>query len=380
MRSEGRWTARPGAARALTLVALGVPVLTGAAAGWATTDLLRGDVPGVAVVAATVVVTLGVVWLLRGVTERLLPLAALLQLDLPFPGRAPARFRVALKAGSTRRLQRLVREDPASEAADAAVTILAYATALSRHDRATRGHSERVRALADLLGEALGLAPEDRDRLRWAALLHDVGKLGVHADVLNKDAALSDEEWEEIRNHPLEGARLAAPLRPFLGDWVTSVEHHHERWDGTGYPHGLAGDQIAYGARIVAVADTYEVMTSPSRSYRRAVTPLAAQQELARVAGEQLDPAMVRAFLTINERDLRRALGVLALVLQLPNLFRVRVPVPSGVAPGDITPSLDGGHTHARHPDARLGPGSSQHADVEADADGADDVGVDLER
>lgn len=382
MSSEPRWSAHPGAARAVTLFAFAVPVLLGVAAGWAATDWLRPRVAAGLVVLGVLAVTLLVVEVIRRVTTRLLPLAALLQLDLPFPGQPPSRFGVALRAGSTRRLQQLVRDDPSTDAADAAVTILAYATALSRHDRATRGHSERVRAFADLLGEALGLDRPDRDRLRWAALLHDVGKLGVHADVLNKDTALDDAEWEAIRRHPLEGARLAAPLRPFLGAWVTSIEHHHERWDGSGYPHGLVEEDIALGARIVAVADTYEVMTSPARTYRRPVTPLAAQQELARVAGTQLDPAMVRAFLTINERELRKALGVMALVLQLPNLLRLRAPLPSGtVTPGDPTAVPDGQFTHARHPDAQLDPRASSSGPQDLDGDaGGDDLGAGLDR
>lgn len=360
----------------VTLGALVLPVVLGVAAGWAVTGWLRDSVGTLLVVAGVVVTTLAVVALVRRVAERLLPLAALLQLDLPFPGRPPARFRVALKAGSTRRLQRVMAEEPASDAADAAVTILAFATALSRHDRATRGHSERVRALADLLGEAIGLDEVDRDRLRWSALLHDVGKLGVHADVLNKDVALDEQEWEAIRDHPLEGARLVAPLRPFLGDWLTSVEHHHERWDGSGYPHGLAGEDIAFGARIVAVADAYEVMTSPVRNYRRQVSPLVAQQELAKVAGTQLDPAMVRAFLTINERELRRALGVMALALQLPNLLRLRTPL--RVGPGADTSGPPDLVDHARHPDASLDPVAGTDGaigDTQPDLGVGDDLG-----
>lgn len=124
-------------------------------------------------------------------------------------------------------------------------------------------------------------------------------------------------------------------------------------------------------------------MTSPARNYRQQVTPLAAQQELARVAGTQLDPAMVRAFLTINERDLRKALGVMALVLQLPNLLRLRTPLRVGpAAPADPTAALDGQPTHARHPDAQLDPraSSSGSQDADGDVDGSDDLGAGLDR
>ncbi len=207
MSSETRWVARPVAAQTITVFAFVVPVLLGVTAGAATTGYLRRrDAHGLVALIATVAATVLVVWATQRATRRLLPLATLLNLDLPFPGPRPSRFTVALKAGSTRSLKQVIDQDPSSDAADGAATILAFAAALSRHDRATRGHSERVRALADLLGEELGLPSHDLDRLRWAALLHDVGKLGVHEYVLNKTEPLSDEDWEQLRTHPLVAA------------------------------------------------------------------------------------------------------------------------------------------------------------------------------
>ena len=100
----------------------------------------------------------------------------------------------------------------------------------------TRGHTERVRALTDFVADELGLAEDDRDRLRWSALLHDIGKLTVHPDILNKEGALSDDEWQLIRRHPLEGAKLTAPLAGWLGEWSATVVEHHERYDVGGYP------------------------------------------------------------------------------------------------------------------------------------------------
>lgn len=252
--------------------------------------------------------------------RRLLPLAALLELSLIFPDRAPSRLGVALRSGSTGKLR--AREVEALrrgelEPAEAAHTILALAASLNVHDRDTRGHSERVRAYADLIGAELGLDPADRDRLRWAALLHDLGKLTVPSHTLNAAGDLSHDDWEALRRHPIEGARLAEPLRAWLGPWGLAIEQHHERYDGTGYPFGLAGDQLSLGARIVAVADSYDAMTSV-RSYNAPRSPAAARQELAAQAGTHFDPAVVRAFLSISLGRLRWVMGPLAFLAALP--------------------------------------------------------------
>lgn len=268
---------------------------------------------------ASAVAFLVVYWFAR----RALPLASLLSMSLVFPDRAPSRLAVARRAGTVRDLRahidRGIREGAPSEPAKAVADILVLAAALSRHDRATRGHSERVRALTDLLANQLGLPAEGRNRLRLAALLHDIGKLSVHPDILNKRKKLDAHEWEILRGHPLEGLRLAAPLVPWLGEWALAIDEHHERFDGTGYPYGLHGSQIALAARIVAVADVFDTMTA-RRTYRDAVSTEAARAELARCAGSQFDPAMVRAFLNISIGRLRWVVGPAALVAQLPFL------------------------------------------------------------
>ena len=192
-----------------------------------------------------------------------------------FPDHAPKRLKVAWRAASVRDLERRSAIEASAVPVDAAGEILALAASLSRHDRATRGHSERVRAITDMIANELRLADADRDRLRWSALLHDVGKLAVHPQTLNKQGQLTEQEWEEIRRHPLEGRSLIAPLARWLGEWSLAIEQHHESFDGTGYPFGLSGEQLSLGARIVAVADSFEVMTA-ARSYKKAMSTRAA--------------------------------------------------------------------------------------------------------
>jgi hypothetical protein len=249
------------------------------------------------------------------VVKRWLPLAALLRMTMVFPDKAPTRMAVARKVGSTKALARRLDDAKATGAGEdvtqAAERILALATALNLHDRRTRGHSERVRTLADMIGEQMELTQADRERLRWSSLLHDVGKLTVHPEVLNKPGKLSDEEFAEIRNHPLEGAKLAAPLADWLGPWAGTIAEHHEKFDGSGYPRGLAGSDISLGGRIVAVADSYEVITAV-RSYKTAASPEEARTELAACAGAHFDPDVVRAFLQISIGKLRRTGGLLA--------------------------------------------------------------------
>ena len=256
--------------------------------------------------------------------RRLLPLAALLQMTMIFPDKSPSRFRTALRSGAS--IKHLTAQLRAAEEAGldddptrAAEIVLQLSSALNAHDPRTRGHSERVRAYSEMLAEEMGVSEEDRAKLRWASLLHDIGKLKVSPDILNKPGKLDDDEWVEIKNHPTYGAEICGPLIDWLGPWSSAIVEHHERFDGFGYPAGFAGLEIALGGRVVAVADAYDVMTT-ARSYKKPMPAGAAREELARHAGAQFDPDVVRAFLSLSMGRLRWVAGPLSWLAQLPFL------------------------------------------------------------
>ncbi|MFE7777758.1 HD-GYP domain-containing protein [Streptomyces sp. NPDC057445] len=172
-------------------------------------------------------------------------------------------------------------------------TIRALVQAVDIKDRYTRGHSERVGRASVLIARELGMDEERQAALRFAGVLHDLGKLGVPTRVLRKDGPLTPEERRVIELHPEYGHEMVRGIG-FLGEARAAILHHHERLDGSGYPYGLAGRQIPEFARVVAVADAFDAMTS-TRSYRRARPVATAVEELKRCAGTQFDPRMVRA-------------------------------------------------------------------------------------
>ena len=321
---EQRWRGHWALAALVRAAVFALPLGASVAAGAATSRLLPRPVGWTGIVAWWVAL-LGIVTLVMVVVERLarrlLPLAALLKLSLIFPDQAPSRFRMAVRAGGTRKLEQRLKaaseEGLPDTPAEAARKVLELAALLNVHDRHTRGHSERVRVYADLLADELKLPAGERNRLHWAALLHDIGKLVVPGHILNKAGVPDEAEWEVLRRHPLEGERFIEPLRSWLGEWAAAIGEHHERYDGGGYPRGLAGQQISMAARIVAVADSYEVMTS-SRAYKKPLPAPEARRELARCAGSQFDPNVVRAFLNISLGKLRLAMGPLAWLAQIP--------------------------------------------------------------
>ena len=173
-------------------------------------------------------------------------------------------------------------------------TVLALAEALDVRDAATARHSETVGRYAELIARQIGLPPNVVGRVRLAGMLHDIGKIAVSSMLLTKPAPLSDEEWVEMRKHAEIGARILVNARlSDIGEWVLA---HHERHDGDGFPFGLSNGDIPLEARILAVADAYEAMTS-ERAYRSAMRPEEAIEELKRCAGTQFDPAVVDAFI-----------------------------------------------------------------------------------
>src|SRR5947209_5681572 len=329
-----RWVARPFLAGLVRVLVVIVPAVAGALASWEVSRLWAepsGFWPVLGWFATLVAVAVVVVLLVQWVARRFLPLAWLFTLTLAFPDKTPSRLVTARRAASRRARRRALdrlghaglRRD-AGEASEAALVLVA---ALGAHDRRTRGHSERVRTFADLLAKEAGLSGAERDRLRWGALLHDIGKLAVPEAILNKPDRPDEQEWATLRRHPEEGAHIVEPLDSWLGPWAGSVGEHHERWDGKGYPQGLAEEEISLGGRILAVADAYEVMTA-ARAYKVPLSAAAAREELVASSGTHFDPALVRAFMGISLGALWWTAGVSALLAQIPLLGRV------GAVPG----------------------------------------------
>jgi putative nucleotidyltransferase with HDIG domain len=172
-------------------------------------------------------------------------------------------------------------------------TVKALAEAIDGKDPYTRGHSERVKMYSVLMAEHMGLNPEEIEDIRVAALLHDVGKIGIEDRILKKPAALTEEEYTIMKTHPEKGAKIMAEI-PQMKKYVPGMYYHHECMDGRGYPIGLKGDQIPLMARIISVADTFDAMTT-NRPYQRAMTPEVAVQKIWSFAGTRYDPNVVAA-------------------------------------------------------------------------------------
>ncbi len=178
------------------------------------------------------------------------------------------------------------------------LTLEAWATLLEHRDRDTQGHTQRVTALTLQLAQALGLSGPALVDIRRGALLHDLGKMGMPDSVLLKRGTLTDEEWAVVRRHPALAQQLLTPIR-YLRAAVDIPWCHHEKWDGTGYPRGLKGEQIPLAARIFAVADVWDAVTS-ERPYRAAMPKEQAREHLRSRSGSQFDPVIVQAFLELD--------------------------------------------------------------------------------
>lgn len=171
------------------------------------------------------------------------------------------------------------------------------ANAVDAKDSYTGGHAHRMATLALAVGRRLGFTAAQLESLYWGTILHDVGKIGVPDAIITKPGRLNEEEWTIMRRHPEIGAEILKPV-PALKEAALMVRHHHERWDGRGYPDGLKGENIPLGARILAVVDAYSAMLD-ERIYKKAKTPAETIAELERCAGSQFDPQVVKVFLEV---------------------------------------------------------------------------------
>jgi len=190
--------------------------------------------------------------------------------------------------------------------------VQALTAALDAKSSYTRGHSDRVAELSWSIAHELGLGDRESESARIAGHLHDIGKIGIPDSIISKPGPLSAEEFAAIQRHPVIGAALIEQVAP-LRVYVPSVRSHHERWDGSGYPDGLVGEEIPLEARIICIADSFDAMTS-SRSYREQVDAGSAVNEIRRCSGKQFDPRFVDVFVRLFSA------GELPLMLRIEEL------------------------------------------------------------
>jgi len=204
-----------------------------------------------------------------------------------------------LKEEVTTRTAELQRERNRLERVSTA-TLEALVNALEAKDPYLRGHSARVADLSANIATEMSLSEEDVDRIRMAGRLHDLGKIGTRDAVVNKEGPLTADEFEHVKQHVIIGAQILAPL-VHLGDIVAMVKSHHERFDGTGYPDGLRGEEIPLGGRVIAAAEVYDALTT-SRPYQEKMTPEQAVERMADLSGTVLDPKVYDALVRIVGR------------------------------------------------------------------------------
>lgn len=305
-----RWKARPMLAAALRAFSAGSPIVAGyvlASLVGASLHPRGGWIWWLAVLGSAVVAG----WLTILLTVRFRLLAMLYELGLVFPGRAPDRWDVVKQAKDPIRLRRKlagssIGRDQNVDAAAAAV--LAMAITLPRHDRQSSRYPHRVVDYSDLIARQLRIGDADRERLKWAALSHGIGKLLLDRDLLSKAGPLTAQEQESWETYPAKGMRLIGPMAAWLGGSATAVESHAENWDGSGFPDQKSAEQIPVAARVVAVAASLDVLTTGSG----AVNHDKARRLIAAASATDFDPVVVRAFMQIPPRTLRAASGWLS--------------------------------------------------------------------
>ncbi len=215
------------------------------------------------------------------------------------------------------RVRSLLRIKRLTDQLDGAETcVVALAKALEARDPYTEGHSQRVSLIAAKLSESVGMSAPDQEALTLAGLLHDVGKIGINDSTLWRPGPLDERQWRLMRQHPIIGVEICKPLHS-LQRQLLAIRHHHERWDGRGYPDGLSGEDIPLGARVIAVADTWDALTS-DRPYRARLPCDRALEVLRRGSGTQWDARMVECFLAGYPHIIREAVTLSEMTRPVP--------------------------------------------------------------
>ena len=318
---QGEWKARPVLAWFIRAGLIVFPLIV----SWLSVRVAMrfvtrpsGFGPTVVWFGGAVVLSSIVFQIVRRVIGRFSSLGVLFSLSLTFPDAAPSRMRAFLGAGVDENAGQLeIMVDSEFDAAMKSKRLAGLVATVSRREARSGRHGDRVRGYAELIAGELGLSEEEIERLRWATLLHDVGLLDVPQRILDSRNGLTPEERELVEQHPVHAIGYLAAFADWLGPWAGAATDHHERWDGTGYPAGLTGEEISLAGRIVAVADAYDAMTA-LRSYQKPITPAAARHELVDKSGTQFDPAVVRAFLNVGIHTNRAGLGTFGALVELP--------------------------------------------------------------
>jgi len=180
-------------------------------------------------------------------------------------------------------------------------TIRALAAAIDAKDPYTKGHSERVAEMSVALAQELNLSDRDNENIEYTALLHDIGKIGISDSILGKQSSLTSQEFDKIKEHTIMGANIIEPI-DFLKNSYWAIYHHHERYNGDGYPDGIKSENIPILARIIAVADAYDAMGS-DRPYRKKLNKDKILKELKDQSGKQFDPEVVKALISVLDRE-----------------------------------------------------------------------------
>ncbi len=309
-RTQGEGTGSRPAALVLRATTFLVPTITGFAIAYsilALMDPYESTFEHVVWFAIAVVVSWVTSIFLGDLIRSLATRTSLYRRANNFESEVEELFGLSMRQGNTKAVKKAaLRRGHDAAFIDEALFLL---TQLGDHEALTRGHSERVRAYASLIGKEIGLSESELESLNWTALLHDIGKLDVPSWLLTTEEQPTAGEWEVLRRHPEAARARLRRLESTLGESIyDGALYHHERWDGTGYPHRLIAGEIPLFGRITAIADAFDVMTH-ARSYKAPLTIAFAREELMSGAGTHFDPDLVAAFVRIGDEDLKAIRG-----------------------------------------------------------------------